>query len=361
MASTVIGFYDTETTAQQVMKVLQNSGFSQQVIDFTTGERNSRGVADKLVHAGAPKDEANIYERGIERGGSLVTVTANENEAVKAAEIMQQYEPIYVEALEEWQGTNGAVASTAHGKPMTDSDKPISDKSMSAAPSTMDTDTTRPMGTLDGTETIPIIEEQMRVGKRSVERGGVRVHSYVTEKPVEEQVRLRDETIQVERRPVDRLVSAADVDPFKERSFELTETDEEAVIAKEARVVEEVVVRKDVEERVETVRDTVRRTNVDVQQLNGGMTTEMNQGDFSRYDTDFRTHYSSGSYGSDYTYDQVQPAYRYGYTLSSDGRYKDRNWADVENDVRTNWESSNQGTWDKFKDSIRYAWERARS
>ncbi len=104
MASTVIGFYDTETTARQVMQVLENSGFLGQAVEFITGERNAHGVADKLVHAGAPRDEARLYERGVERGGSLVTVTANENEAVRAAEIMQQYEPIYVEALAEWQG-----------------------------------------------------------------------------------------------------------------------------------------------------------------------------------------------------------------------------------------------------------------
>jgi uncharacterized protein (TIGR02271 family) len=346
MASTVIGFYDTETTAKQVIQVLQNSGFSQNSIDYTTGERNSSGVADKLVHAGAPREEARLYEQGVERGGSLVTVTTDDREAAKAAEIMQQYEPIYVEALAEWTGssTNGSTTSTTYDQ------------------TTMATDTTtRTTGAVDGVETIPIVEEQVRVGKRAVEHGGVRVRSYVTERPVEEQVRLRDETVRVERRAVDRPVSAAD-DVFKERSIELTETDEEAVIAKEARVVEEVVVRKDVEERVETVRDTVRRTDVDIQQLDGMNTSAtMSDTDFSRFDTDFRTHYSQGTFGSDYTYEQVQPAYRYGYTLASDQRYKDRNWSDVESDVRTNWEASNKGTWERFKDSIRYAWERARS
>jgi uncharacterized protein (TIGR02271 family) len=355
MASTVIGFYDTETTARQVINVLQNSGFSQSAIDFTTGERNSGGIADKLVHAGAPRDEAKLYERGVERGGSLVTVTTDESEAVKAAEIMQQYEPIYVEALEEWVSSSGSTTSASY-------DRTTDNTTVSTTATTMGSDTvTRTTGVEDGAETIPVVEEQVRVGKRDVQRGGVRVRSYVTERPVEEQVRLRDETVRVERRPVDRPVSGAD-DVFQERSIELTETDEEAVIAKEARVVEEVVVRKDVEERVETVRDTVRRTDVDVQQLDGTSTsTTMSGGDFSRFDTDFRTHYSQGSYGSDYTYEQVQPAYRYGYTLATDERYRDRNWNDVENDVRTNWEASNKGTWERFKDSIRYAWERARS
>lgn len=352
MASTVIGFYDTETTAQQVMQVLQNSGFSQSAIDYTTGGRNSSGVADKLVHAGAPKNEARLYEQGVERGGSLVTVTTDDREAAKAAEIMQQYEPIYVEALAEWGGPGMNGSTTSYDQ--------NSDRSVSPTALATDSDTTMRTTGTDGDETIPVVEEQVRIGKREVERGGVRVRSYVTERPVEEQVRLRDETVRVERRPVDRPVSGAD-DVFRERSIELTETDEEAVISKEARVIEEVVVRKDVEERVETVRDTVRRTDVEVEQLDAMSTSTMSDGDFSRYDTDFRTHYGQGSYGSDYTYEQVQPAYRYGYTLASDQRYKDRNWTDVEGDVRTNWEASNKGTWERFKDSIRYAWERARS
>lgn len=348
MASTVIGFYDTETTAQQVINVLQNSGFSKQAIDYTTGERNADGVADKLAHAGAPKEEAKLYEQGVKRGGSLVTVITNEDEAVRAAEIMQQYEPIYVEALQDWHGSNGAV-SMSQDTVGTDKDRLVSSASTMAETSTM-TD-------VNGAESIPVVEEQMRVGKRAVERGGVRVRSYVTERPVEEQVRLRDETIHVDRRPVDRPVSATD-DVFKERSIELTETDEEAVIAKEARVVEEVVVRKEVDERVETVRDTLRRTDVEVEQLGSNANSSSNG--FTSYDADFRNHYSTASFGNEYSYEQVQPAYRYGYTLSSDQRYKGRSWNDVENDVRTNWESSNQGTWDKFKDSIRYAWERAR-
>lgn len=350
MASTVIGFYDTETTARQVMNVLENSGFSRETIDFTTGERNASGIADKLVNAGAPREEARLYEQGVQRGGSLVTIITNENEAVRAAEIMQQYEPIYVEALADWQGPGMASQMTA--TEVSDKDRLVSSGATMAADSSSSSATRS-----DNAEAIPVVEEQIRVGKRAVERGGVRVRSYVTERPIEEQVRLRDETIHVDRRPVDRPVSAAD-DVFKERSIELTETDEEAVIAKEARVVEEVVVSKNVDERVETVRDTVRRTDVDVEQLGGG--SDMSQGDFTNYDADFRKHYGTAGFANQYTYEQVQPAYRYGYTLAADQRYKDRNWSDVENDVRSNWEASNKGTWENFKDSIRYAWERAR-
>lgn len=120
-------------------------------------------------------------------------------------------------------------------------------------------------------ERIPIVEEHIRVGKRTVETGGVRVQSRVVEAPVHEQVRLRDEQIEVERRPVSgESVARGDAGGlFRDRTVEMTETDEQAVVAKEAIVKEELVVRKDVSERQEQIDDTVRRTEVDVDKLTG--------------------------------------------------------------------------------------------
>lgn len=114
---------------------------------------------------------------------------------------------------------------------------------------------------------VPVVEEQIRIGKRTVETGGVRVHSRVKEVPVEESVRLREERVRVERRPADRPVTDADVRAIKDGDIEVTERSEEAVVAKGARVVEEVVVNKEVVERDETVRDSVRRTEVEVEKL----------------------------------------------------------------------------------------------
>jgi uncharacterized protein (TIGR02271 family) len=129
-----------------------------------------------------------------------------------------------------------------------------------------------------GEYTLPVIEEELSVGKRTVERGGVRVYSRVTETPVEETVQLREEHVTVERRPVNRAVTDADVSAFKEGTIEVTETAEEAVVAKQARVVEEVVVGKQVEERTETVRDTVRRTDVEVEQIADDQTRAAGRG-----------------------------------------------------------------------------------
>ncbi len=114
---------------------------------------------------------------------------------------------------------------------------------------------------------LPIVEEHLRIGKRSVERAGVNVRTTSQEVPVQETVNLREENVTVERRPVDRAVGNAP-DAFKEGTIEITETAEVPVVSKEARVVEEVVVGKEVTERQETIRDTVKRTEVDVDEVN---------------------------------------------------------------------------------------------
>ena len=115
--------------------------------------------------------------------------------------------------------------------------------------------------------TLPVIEEQMVIGKRAVEKGGVNVRTTMTEKPVEETVNLREENVTVERHKVDRPVDGA-TDAFQEGSFDVTTKAEVPVVSKEARVVEEVVIDKQMTERTETVSDTVKRTDVEVDEIN---------------------------------------------------------------------------------------------
>ncbi len=114
---------------------------------------------------------------------------------------------------------------------------------------------------------LPIIEEQLAVGKRTVEKGAAQVRTSVQEVPVEKSVTLREENVTVERRPVDRAVENAP-GAFREGTIEVTTQAEVPVVSKEARVVEEVVVGKNVTEHQETIRDTVKRTEVDVDEVN---------------------------------------------------------------------------------------------
>jgi len=111
---------------------------------------------------------------------------------------------------------------------------------------------------------IPVIQEEMEVGKRDIQTGKVRVRSQIIDRPVEENLRLRVEHINVERNPVNRPATEADLANFREGSIEATEHAEVPLVAKETRVVEEVKVKKDIEEVNQTVRGSVRRQDVEV-------------------------------------------------------------------------------------------------
>lgn len=118
-------------------------------------------------------------------------------------------------------------------------------------------------------ESIPVIKEDVSIGKRAIEKGGLRIYSRTVERPVSEDVSLRDEQVNVERRPVDRPLEAGEA-AFEERSMEMRETAEEPVVSKTARVVEEVGLNKQARERKERVEDTERHTEVEVEHLQGG-------------------------------------------------------------------------------------------
>lgn len=233
----------------------------------TTSSWGSGGILSRLRSAGVPEDDSHMYAEGVRRGGSLVIARLADDNVDRGLEIMSNYRPVDIDERGSQWRTEGWTRYDESAGPYTGSG--LTDAA-AAMRTTNETTTARTGGTRTGDETvIPIVEEQLSVGKREVERGGVRIRSYVVETPVEESVRLRDETINVERRRVDRPAGDITGDAFRERTIELTETDEEAVVAKTARVTEEVVISKDVTERTERVSDTVRRTEVDVENTAG--------------------------------------------------------------------------------------------
>jgi uncharacterized protein (TIGR02271 family) len=202
-------------------------------------------------------------------------------------------------------------------------------------------------------DTFEVVEEELRVGKREVEEGGVRISSQVTERPVEEQVELRKEHVEVERRPVDRPASPGDLDTFEEGTIEVTATSEEPVIEKRARVVEEVEVHKDVERQQETIQDTLRRKDVDVEPVG-----RRDFSDFEEYEPTFRSHFQTSYSHMGHDYNSLRPAYTYGYDLANDPRYRNRSWSEIEVDARRDWETLHSDSpWENFKDAVRNAWE----
>jgi len=318
------------------------------------------GIIGALVDMGIPEESAHEYAESVRRGNVLVTAQVEDNRAQEATRIMQHKGLVDIQREAQnwrssgWKGfdANAAPIGTAAGS-----------QSMNT---TSRAGTTRDMNTANtnaADQTFQVVEEDLQVGKRAVETGGVRVTSKMSETPVEEEVRLRQEHVEVERRPVDRAATTADINAFKEGTMEVRETQEQAVVSKEARVVEEVRVRKNVEEHTEKVQDTVRRTDVDVQPIAGsGRTTTTGSTatrSFEDYEPDFRTNHQT-VYSSIGKYDRFQPAYRYGYTLATDQRYQGRNWADVEPEARKAWNTQNNNSWEDFKDAIQYSWDRVR-
>lgn len=254
---TIVALYDSLDHANAAQRDLIAAGIPQDRITLTAEARSdetgtateSGGFMATLRSLFVPDTDVNAYAEGVRHGGKLITARVGESDVDRTIDILERHDPIDIDQRYE----------SAHRADYT------AEVSTPAAGLTANTQARRSSMTGTGEESvIPVVEEELQVGKREVERGRVRVRRFVVETPVEEQIALRDEEVRVERRSVDRAAGDIGADAFQEQTIELTETDEEAVIGKTARVKEEVVVRKDVGTRTETVRDTVRRTEVEV-------------------------------------------------------------------------------------------------
>jgi uncharacterized protein (TIGR02271 family) len=285
---TVVGIFDNASEAQKAIDELVDAGFMRSNIDlsaqtgtnsddsystntYNTGTTGSTNTSDSVVPdrhrntsgtfteevADDTKDVgdsigdffSNLFGvddndnhrkyADVARRGSVVTVHAqSEDEAERAADILDDNGTVDVDerATQYGHGAMGGVGVD---------------------------DTNRN----DADQTIKVIEENLEVGKREVETGGVRVRSRIVERPVEESVRLRQERVTVQRNPVNRPATDADLNAFKEGTIEVTEHTEVPVVSKTANVLEEISVGKEVNERTETVKDTVRKTDVEVENI----------------------------------------------------------------------------------------------
>lgn len=258
---TVIGIFDYGVDAQMAAQQLMKNGIPDSKIDVavrgatdrhgnpinqtatpntanantpdaTVGNRNDKdtGFFDSLFDN---SDESSKYSEVAQHGSIVAVHTQSEDEARRAAELLDKYGAIDVndraekyKALPREERNNWINSS------------------------------------------IPVVQEEVNIGKREVETGGVRVRSRIIEKPVEEHLRLREEHIHVERQPVNRPATEQDFATFKSGETEIIEHAEVPIVDKESRVVEEVRVGKETTTRDETVRETVRKTDVDVDQIN---------------------------------------------------------------------------------------------
>ncbi|MEW5729855.1 MAG: YsnF/AvaK domain-containing protein [Pseudomonadota bacterium] len=232
MPQTVIGLFKYDD-AEHAVEALVDEGWDRGDIELVGSrqDQDKRGPGLFSWFGGDKyKYEAEYYSDAIRQGQALVAVDTADDRAETAADVMTRFHPIEMHAAKDRGG--------------------------------------RPEGEGRQEATIPVTEEEVSIGKRAIERGGVRIYTRVVERPVSEDVTLHEERVHVEREPADRPVTAADR-AFEERSVEFTETAEEPVVSKRARVVEEVKVSKEEEEHEERVEDTERRTDVEVQPIPG--------------------------------------------------------------------------------------------
>lgn len=389
MENTVIGVYDSDTQADNALNELLASGFSRNDVQLST---NAAGAAESeaggtgighffrtLFGMEEPHEHHGLYAEAVRRGSCVLTVNAADDEQrERAVEIMNRYEPVNIEERAAHWRSRGWTGYDESAPPLSESEiaqersRYVSGRDISGTDNTatqtgfVQTPTgaqTPAAGNVSAQAgaTFPVVEEELKVGKREVQRGGVRIYQRVRETPVEESVQLREEHVKVERHPVNQPATEADMAAFKEGAVELREMAEEPVVSKTARVVEEVVVGKEIEQTTADIKDTLRKTEIEVEPLNATARTDIADTVAAGEDADFRDHWRN-VYGqsSGARYEDYDAAYRYGATLGGSDRFRNYRWSDVEGDVRSDWEAHHpESAWDKVKDAVRYGAERA--
>jgi uncharacterized protein (TIGR02271 family) len=254
---TFVAVYDTAAHADAAVRDLRSANVPAEAItqhakndamsDFTSSvPAQEQGFWARLFGA-EPDDDTTVYDRSIESGSTLVTVKAGADQYDRVSAILEKHNPI---DLDERAAQYGSLETTTTAQAM-------------GAPGT-------PAAMTDG-GAIQLAEESLSVGKRAVSGGTTRIRKYVVETPVEEQVNLHSEKVTIERRPVTGVRPVGDAS-FADKTIEMTEMSEEAVVSKTARVTEEISLRKEARDRVETVKDTVRREEAKVEKVPGETT-----------------------------------------------------------------------------------------
>jgi stress response protein YsnF len=299
----------------------------------------SSGLGSALQLFGLTPELAEHYVSGVKHGETLESLTVDDRDSDRVLAVMRRRtaNPSPAPEREEEAALAGAGANAAA--------RPDESEKLGASANVKKKTNggILEMDDRDEERIIPIVREEMRVGRRTVERGGVRVASHVVQRPVSEQVHLRETHVDIERRAVDRPLRG-DEKAFSDDTIEMVEMADEAVVSKQARVVEEVVVRKHVEDRTATISDQVRSTEIEF-------------GKLRTFDAgEYRGHFDGQKLGG--SFETYLPAYQFGHELHR-RKAADR-WAEIEDYARDRWEGDNPGTWDRFKDSIRHAWTHAR-
>ena len=363
---TVVGVFDSVDDAERARESVLRAGFDGSSVRVQAqsvrqgGESVATTRADDGVMAsigrffsdlfGDQDEHAGHYSEAVRRGGSVVVVMVSDESQVDGARAaLASAGAVDIDKrADSWREQGYTRFDPA--SPALQSHEIEADRSRTQGNLTPGAISGAAPVAAQGT-VLPVVRETLEVGKREVDLGVVRVHTRTETRPVQEQVELREERAEIQRRSVDRPASEADLKAFEGGSIEVHETAERAVISKTARVVEEVVVGKQATSRTETISDQVRNTVVDVE--NAGNDRAASQGAM-----DYRSHYEANLAGAGGTFEDYEPAYRYGGALRSDARYANRSWNEVEADAQRDWSSRypNSG-WEQVKQAAKHGWE----
>ena len=278
---TLAAFFDTKGAAETAIKDIEALGIPKQHITMVAGGSTTavgasatapqhEGLLQSLKDLFMPEEDQYSYAEGLRRGGYLVSIKSDEANYNRILDILDRDGAVDMDERETTWRSEGWTGYQAGALPLGTASATSIDTTTRAAPLATSAQPVLATGTrTEGSdEVIPVYEESIQVGKRDVSQGRLRVRSFVVETPVNEQVSLRTENVHVDRRPVDRAISATDA-MFQDRVIEVEEFAEEAVVSKQARVVEEISLHKEARDRTETITDTVRRTEVEIEDGRG--------------------------------------------------------------------------------------------
>ena len=262
----VVAVYDTEGSANAAVKTLTSAGYPADDISLIRNDREADkaglhepGVWQRLFGGDIEHHEAAVYGQSLKEGSVIVSVRVPETEAPKVISLLDSHKPVDILDRAKALGLEGAAAAVPG--------IPTASKLTAVAAAVPRIPTA---SRLTGEEIVRLAEEQLNVGKRTVEAGFTRVRRYIVEKPVDANVTLHEEHVEVLRRAISDPTYLKNID-WSDRTIEVRETAEEAVVDKTAHITEEVVIRKKGSDHVETVHDKVRSQQIDVERVPVGM------------------------------------------------------------------------------------------
>ncbi|MDF2040428.1 MULTISPECIES: DUF2382 domain-containing protein [unclassified Pantoea] len=266
---TIVTMFSSLSLAEGAKRNLIKAGFLDDDIDIISGDRlrtegheaRHPGFWQRLFGNTLEEDQAEVYEDAMRTGGVVLSLRADEDELPRALGILDAHEELTERraALPDDDVTNDGLTAPTSGT-FQDS---AAVKPLHTEPAHYVAGRTPLTGDESNEDVLRLADERLEVGKRLVSEGSTRVRRYTVTEPVSENISLREQHAEIFRRPVSETGSPGNVD-WSEKTVEVEESHEQPVINKTAEIIEEVVLRKEASDRVETINDSVRRQEVDI-------------------------------------------------------------------------------------------------